>query len=113
MSLKGESVLENRISELKQDGQGMVAKVLENHSYLDVERWPAGHMTCTWIGPGDYPWEGVGGGGMVGGTPSSSRDSSEEVAADGEDGDGMSVADSQARGDGGDMDLGEVGIRWC
>lgn len=57
MSLKGESVLENRISELKQDGQGMVKTVLENNSYLDTERFPAGHMTCTWVGPDDYPWE--------------------------------------------------------
>lgn len=57
MSPKGESVVENRVSELKQEGQGMVRKALENHSYLDVDRFPAGHMTCTWVGPDDYPWE--------------------------------------------------------
>lgn len=61
MSLKGESVVENRISELKQDGQGMVRVVLENRSYLDTERFPAGHLTCTWVGPEDYPWEWEGG----------------------------------------------------
>ncbi|KAM0715216.1 hypothetical protein Q7P37_009681 [Cladosporium fusiforme] len=57
MSLKGESVMENRISELKADGQGMVRKVLENCSYLDTEKFKPGHMTCTWVGPDDYPWE--------------------------------------------------------
>ena len=112
MSLKGESVLENRISELKQDGQGMVAKVLENHSYLDVERFPAGHMTCTWLGPDDYPWENVGRG-MREGTSSSreteERDSSEEIGRGASmDADGMSVADSEARvgGEGEDGDRG-------
>lgn len=66
MSLKGESVVENRVSELKADGQGMVRKVLENHSYLDVEKFPAGHMTCTWVGPEDYPWETQSGAGAAG-----------------------------------------------
>jgi hypothetical protein len=57
MSLKGESVVENRISELKQQGQHMVEAVLKNNAYLDVERFPAGHLTCTYVGPHDYPWE--------------------------------------------------------
>jgi hypothetical protein len=57
MSLKGASVMENRVSELKTEGQRMVEPVLRNVSYLDVERFPAGHLTCTWVGPEDYPWE--------------------------------------------------------
>lgn len=57
MSGKGESVIENRISELKQDGQGMVKKVLVNESQLDVDKYPTNHLTCTWVGPDDYPWD--------------------------------------------------------
>jgi hypothetical protein len=115
MSLKGESVLENRISELKQEGQGMVAKVLENHSYLDVERFPAGHMTCTWLGPEDYPWENVGRERrMEEGTPcSSSSRATEEPEGFGrdgsmDDGDGMEVDDGEGKsgGEEGFMDRG-------
>lgn len=105
MSLKGESVLENRISELKQEGQGIVAKVLENHSYLDVERFPAGHMTCTWLGPEDYPWESVAREKMMEGTPSSSSMATEEPEEFGRDGSmdddgGMEVDDGEARSGG-------------
>ena len=113
MSLKGESVLENRISELKQEGQGMVAKVLENHSYLDVERFPAGHMTCTWLGPEDYPWENVGRVRGLEGTPSSAssseeRDSEEREFGRGEsvDDDGMSIVDGEGRSGGEDASSG-------
>jgi hypothetical protein len=113
MSLKGESVLENRISELKQEGQGMVAKVLENHSYLDVERFPAGHMTCTWLGPEDYPWENVGRVRGLEGTPSSAssseeRDSEEREFGRGEsvDDDGMSIVDGEGRYGGEDASSG-------
>jgi hypothetical protein len=35
----------------------MVEAVLKNNAYLDVERFPAGHLTCTYVGPHDYPWE--------------------------------------------------------
>jgi hypothetical protein len=95
MSLKGESVVENRISELKQDGQGMVRAVLENQAYLDVDKFPAGHMTCTWVGPDDYPWEHEGRmddrGGFLGQTAEPSEfGGSEDV-------DGMSVDDSEAQ----------------
>jgi hypothetical protein len=113
MSLKGESVLENRISELKQEGQGMVAKVLENHSYLDVERFPAGHMTCTWLGPEDYPWENVGRERMTEGTPFSSSSSRatkepEEFERDGSMDEEMSVDDGEDRfvGEGDSMERG-------
>lgn len=88
MSPKGESVVENRISELKQDGQGMVDKVLDNQAFLDVDKFPAGHMTCTWVGPEDYPWEYA----------DSSRNTAEALeTGDSEDLDGMSVEDSETQ----------------
>lgn len=93
MSLKGESVMENRISELKQDGHDMVKKVLENYSYLDVERYPAGHMTCTWVGPDDYPWERA-----ARQRERAERETvepSEFGGSSGMDVDGMSVADTE------------------
>ena len=100
MSLKGESVVENRISELKQDGQGMVKKVLDNQAYLDVDKFPAGHMTCTWVGPDDYPWEHEGrrnaDGGFLGGQAAEPSEfgGSEDV-------DRMSVEDSETQSVGG------------
>jgi len=95
MSLKGESVVENRISELKQDGQGMVKKVLENQAYLDIDKFPAGHMTCTWVGPEDYPWEHEG---RVSARVDLSRDTVEPSEFGGsEDIDGMAVDYSETQ----------------
>jgi hypothetical protein len=93
MSLKGESVVENRISELKQEGQGMVQKVLKNEAYLDVEKFPAGHLTCTWVGPDDYPWEHTGKDARSGADGSSSRTEASE--SEGMDIDGASVGESE------------------
>lgn len=95
MSLKGESVVENRISELKQDGQGMVRAVLENQAYLDVDKFPAGHLTCTWVGPDDYPWEHEERSNANGGFLGQTAEPSEFGGS--EDVDGMSVDDSEAQ----------------
>ena len=96
MSLKGESVVENRISELKRDGQEMVKKLFENQAYLDIDKFPAGHMTCTWVGPDDYPWEHDG---SARGNRGVSRDTVEPCEFGGsEDVDNMSVEDSDIGG---------------
>lgn len=102
MSLKGESVVENRISELKQDGQGMVKKVLDNQAYLDVDKFPAGHMTCTWVGPDDYPWEQEGRRYADGGVLGQTAEPSEFGGSDNVD--RMSVEESETQSVGGVSD---------
>jgi hypothetical protein len=65
--------------------------VLKNNAYLDVERFPAGHLTCTYVGPHDYPWERPAQ--EVGELSREMREQSE--MSGGRDGDGMSERDSE------------------